>query len=355
MIALVVVAVLSACSSPQQPSATGPDTANKPALYYAKGGSIYVSEPAGAPARKLTDGPADTEPAPSPDGSRLAFVRKANREAAGGELWVLDLSTGGAPASVPHRLVDPGSLVPVFDGEDPAVLDSPSWSPAGDRIAFLKTGANGGFLLTADAETGVVGAPRQPLYADRHYDWSPDGRQIVWTGGRSDVSPVDVNVLTIGESSNPIVSGVNATSVAFDAERRTVVFSNSDATESLFAAIPFKLRAGGIYSLQPPADPAPLFSGTGSYTDIAVLWGGKIGFTQWSQDQRTKSVQVLAPGGTPRNVAETRSDSPGPRWVGETVAYIGTGEDRPLLIQTVREHEEPQRIDSDVDAFAWGD
>ena len=53
---------------------------------------------------------------------------------------------------------------------------------------------------------------------------------------------------------------------------------------------------------------------------------GAVGFTQWSADQRTKSIQGGEPGAAPHTIADTRGDAPGPRWwVGQTVAYIGIG------------------------------
>lgn len=345
---LVLIAItVAACSAQHPPDAAGPDTSHKPALFYAKDGSLYVSDPAGTPGRRLTDGPADTEPAPSPDGSRVAFVRKASRSDRGGQLWVLDLSEDSGAASAPRRLVD-------------STLERPRWSPAGNRIAFLESGSGiGGFLLTAAADTGAVQAPPRPLYAGDHYAWSPDGLRIAWTGGRSDVSAVDVNIWTVGESSNPVVVGTNATSVDFDSERRSVLFSNGDATGQLLADMPFKIRGGGVYASEPPpSPPRPLFSGAGSYDDVAALWRGAVGFTQWSADQRTKTIQVIPSGGSPHPIADTRGDAPAPAWIGNTVAYIGTTDDRPLLITTDRsseQKEEAQQVDVGVDAFAWGD
>ena len=58
---------VAACAAPSSSTAE-----QGPALFYANSGSIYVSAPVGAPGRKLTNGPADTDPAPSPDGGRLA-------------------------------------------------------------------------------------------------------------------------------------------------------------------------------------------------------------------------------------------------------------------------------------------
>lgn len=353
---LLIVATTAACSAPPSPTPTGPDTGNRPALFYAKDGAIYISDPAGAPARKITDGPADTEPAPSPDGKRVAFVRKVSRDAGGGELWVLDM----AGDSAPRRLVDPAALVPTF-GDEPSksTVSAPRWSPAGDRVAFLKAGGNGGFLLTASADNGKVEAPSAPLYADRHYQWAPDGKHIAWVGGRMDVSPVDVSVLGVGGASKPVATGTNASSVAYADGGRSLVFANGDATGSAFATTPFTLRGGGVYSVEPPAAPRPLFSGTGSYDDVAALWRGAVAFTEFSADQRTKSIQVVPAGGAPHQLAETRSDAPGPEWVGQTVAYIGTEGDRPLMVTTEPDRDgakqEPQRIDLGVESFAWGE
>lgn len=272
----------------------------------------------------------------------------------------MDLSGDSVPAGVPRRLVDPGDLRPNYEGDDPArsTVSSPSWSPSGDRIAFLKSAGNGGFLLTASADTGKVELPPQPLYADEHYSWAPDGKRIAWVAGRMDASPVNVSVLAVGEGSQPIATGTNADSVDYADGGRSLVFTNSDANGSSYRATPFALRDGGVYTIEPPAAPRPLFSGSGAYADVASLWKGAVGFTEWSADQKTKSIQVVKPGAAPHTIAETRSDSPGPRWIGETVAYIGTAGDRPLLITTDESSgsaKEPQQIDVGVDAFAWGD
>ncbi|MEK0719707.1 hypothetical protein OSH89_18820, partial [Mycobacterium ulcerans] len=113
IVAYLVVLMVAACSPaadsgspPSSKRSTANTGTSMPALFYAKAGSLYVSDPAGTPGRKLTDGPADTQPAPSPDGTRVAYVHKNSTSDYGGELWVLDLAED-APAGAPHRLVDP--------------------------------------------------------------------------------------------------------------------------------------------------------------------------------------------------------------------------------------------------------
>lgn len=342
VLAVVVSLAVASCAAPGAPKSE-----RNPALFYARGGAIYVADLTGAPARKLTDGPGDTQPAPSPDGKRVAYVHKAGPDQRGGELWVLDVASGAK-----HRLVDPAALTPTFEGEDNAGAEVPRWSPAGDRIAFLKsTFGGGGFLLTAAADTGAVTAPREPLFSDFGYAWSPDGKRIAWVGGRSDVSPVDVNVLTIGGSSTPLVKGTNAFAVTFAADGRAVLFTNGDASGSLFASTPFAFRAGGVYAVDPPNGPTALLAGNGSYADIQALPNGAVGFSEWSPDQRTKSIQILeSPSGT-RTVAETPGDAPAPAWADGKLAYVGMAADRPLLVRKGENDE--VRIDTGVDWFGW--
>ena len=342
LIPLLVPLPAAACTTTGAPPAP-----TEPTLFYARNGSIYLSDLNGSPAQKLTDGPGDTQPAPSPDGRRVAYVHKTRSDEAGGELWVVDVASGAK-----RRLVDPADLAPKFTGEDRPGIEDPRWSPAGDRIAFLKSSAGGGgFLLTATPDTGAVTAPPEIVFADFGYTWSPDGTHIAWVGGRSDVSPVDVNVLTIGGESTSVAKDTNAFAVSYSGDGSSVLFANGDAHGRLYAAIPFVLRDGGIYSVEPPAQPTPLISGTAAYADVTGLPSGAVGFTEWSQDWRTKSVLVLGPDRTLRKIADTPGDAPRPAWAGEDgVAYIGTADDHPLMVSR---KGVTTTVDVGADAFAW--
>ena len=246
----------------------------------------------------------------------------------------------------------PAALVPAFDG-DLAQINSPKWAPAGNSIAFLRaTYGGGGFLQTAAADIGVVTGPTAPLFADFGYAWSPDGKRIAWTGGRSDVSPVDVNIYTVGDVSEPVVKDANATSVGFAADGRSVIFANGEATGSSYAAIPFMLRAGGIYSVTPPEAPVPLLSAALPFADVQPLGSGAVAFTEWSADQTHRTIGVVE-NGFRREVAQTPGDAPPPVWIDpNTLVYVGTAADRPLLIK--KGAGEPARIDSGADSFGWG-
>lgn len=343
--AVLVMLTVAACSTSGKPTAEP-----RGALFYAKDGAIYVSDPAGTPARKLTDGPVDTEPAPSPDGKRVAYIHKVDSADPGGELWVLDRASGAA-----RRLVDPASLMPRFQGDDHPQIGRPKWSPTGDRVAFLKaTFAGGGFLMTAATDTGAVLAPPQPLFSAYDYAWSPDGKHIVWAQGRSDVRPTDVNVLTVGGTSTPVADDTNAFSVGYAADGRSVLFANGDTTEIPVDSASFGFRQGGIYSVEAPAPPQSLVTGKAYYSDVQALPSGEVAFTESSQDSRIKDILVLGADRTQRKIAETPGDAPPPAWVGDTVAYVGTAgkeSDRPLLVRS--DDGATGSIDTGVDAFAW--
>jgi TolB protein len=376
IVAQVTVLALASCSPTDKTNpatTTNPTTsgsqASQTALFYTKAGSLYLSEPAGAPGRRLTDGPADTQPAPSPDGMHVAYVHKANASDYGGELWVLDLSPQRTPVGAPRRLVDPTALPPA-PWKTPGHIVNPRWSPAGKQVAFLYNDGSGqtvgGRILVVAPDTGALVAPRQPLFANDQYAWAPDGRHIAWTNARSDVSPVDVSALEVGGASTPAAKDTNAFSVTYGNDGQTIVFANGDASGPDFTGIPFALRNGGIYSAatpggapaNPPAPPTSLFGRQDSYYgDVAALASGAIAFTEaeYGANRSSKSIYVLdtQSSAPPAKIADTAADGPGPAWgAGDVVAYIGTSPGKPLIITDVN-NRAPKQVDTGVDAFAW--
>lgn len=112
-----------------------------------------------------------SDPALSPDGSRLAYVlRTLDGEADRNvdQLWVVPIGDGTTESS-PRRLTS-------GTGDT-----SPRWSPDGSRLAFVRAGDGPGqvWLLAADG-----GEPEQvtdlPLGAGAPV-WSPDGSRIAFT------------------------------------------------------------------------------------------------------------------------------------------------------------------------------
>ncbi|KZS85598.1 hypothetical protein B4U45_08270 [Mycobacterium persicum] len=364
---------------------TAPMTIRPGALFYTKAGSLYVSEPAGTPGRKLTDGPADAQPAPAPDLSQVAFVRKATAADYGGELWILDLSPQLEPVGGPRRLVDPAALTR-GGGDVPPMVASPRWSPTGKQVAFVDnpTGGavDGGYLLVAAADTGALAPTQQKLFAESGFAWAPDGHHIAWVQARSDVRPADVNVLAVGGESTPAATDTNASSVTYTKDGQAILFANGDAS-GLDAGVPsFAVRTGGIYSVAAAAEiggklptPTPLFTKPGShYGDIAVLGSGAVAFTTQSAGRSaadpSKTIQVLDAGSSlPRTtvtdgaVMSICQDSPrggrvcnaaqAPVWgAGDFVAYLDTSSGNWLVV-TDLDNRSPTRIDTGADSFAW--
>jgi Tol biopolymer transport system component len=118
----------------------------------------------------------------SPDGSRIAFMRSSamegNEDGAGG-MWVVN------PDGTDLRQIATGPWA--GPSEVRAVLDGPfDWSSDGGWIATLGGAHQGGIMLVAadGSEERVI---REPGPGSdnwiHHFAWSPDGLQIVFSGG----------------------------------------------------------------------------------------------------------------------------------------------------------------------------
>jgi Tol biopolymer transport system component len=148
---------------------------------------LFVRDTRSGTEQRVTSGTRDDiQPAWSPDGRRLAFVRaSADRGkleptdingwyADGGDVWILDVATGGATQVVQNAF-------------------GPAWSPDGRSLAFDATWAGPRRIWMADT-TGRN--PRQVtsdsseavIHAEAH--WSPDGRRLVFR--RQDKSTSDI-------------------------------------------------------------------------------------------------------------------------------------------------------------------
>ena len=117
--------------------------------------------------RNLTTFPAiDTDPAWSPDGTKIAFT--TDRDSGNPEVYVVNAS-GGIPINLTNN--------PALDGD-------PNWSPDGTKIAFARTvdGNSDVWVMNADGS----GQKRLTRKAADDYDpvWSPDGKKIAFETAR---------------------------------------------------------------------------------------------------------------------------------------------------------------------------
>lgn len=133
-------------------------------------GAIWRLPVEGGVMTRLTDGPGfDHEPAWSPDGKRIAFVRGPNQP--GGELRLIDAAYG---KEVP--LPRPIQVSGVFN------YHKLEFDPTGQRIlAVLRSGGTDHGLAWYDLRSGEVKSLAVPPSGYRRQTLSPDGQTIVYT------------------------------------------------------------------------------------------------------------------------------------------------------------------------------
>ena len=156
-------------------------------LAFGAGNQIFTMSADGSGRTKLTGrAPADRsvsgQPAWSPDGASIAFVRAETAHSGRTAIWTMEADGSGAHAvtSPPAHGVNVGS---------------PAWSPDGTRLAFagnrflsssetaslVTVGADGTGALTIVSET----AHHSLLYISAP-SWSPDGQRLLYTRTRLD-------------------------------------------------------------------------------------------------------------------------------------------------------------------------
>jgi hypothetical protein len=129
-------------------------------IAFVRNGAIHVVNSDGTGVVQLTDGPSDCSPSWSPDGLRLAFVRGCGQLS---RIHIMD--------------ADGSNLVMREAGGNPA------WSPDGKRIAFtsMSDGSQGIFVMPADDDGSLTLEVLNRPGWDGDPSWSPDGSGIAFS------------------------------------------------------------------------------------------------------------------------------------------------------------------------------
>lgn len=173
---LIVVALLAADANHARGASTlWPSSSGEIAFRSDRDGDaeIFAVDGTGANPVNLSDneGVADLQPAWSPDGGRIAFVRTTGGSAKA-DLWVM--TAGGRDRT---RLTDTN-----------VAERDPAWSPEGTRIAYAARTSPSGpfriFVARADGSGRTQVTAQAAGLADRSPVWSPDGTRIAFVSDR---------------------------------------------------------------------------------------------------------------------------------------------------------------------------
>jgi dipeptidyl aminopeptidase/acylaminoacyl peptidase len=134
---------------------TGRDNPNPASLAQGVEQDIWMAPLSGGAPRKLGEG---NNPAVSPQGDRIAFVKK-------NELWSIGMNDGDKPIQLMHEKGNTGEL---------------RWSPNGSRLAFVSVRTDHAFIGLYDAAAKNVRFLDPSVDRDGNPVWSPDGKQIAF-------------------------------------------------------------------------------------------------------------------------------------------------------------------------------
>jgi Tol biopolymer transport system component len=183
---------------------------------YASAGDIYTVDPITGAREALVTGPdTDREPRWSLDGTRVAFLRSSGP---GEALVIFDLPTREVLATTD----------PLLDVDTDAI----AWSPDGRSVAVGASARGSRVLFIVDANSGAL-TPLAVDYMELDVYWRPpDGRQLMYFGGKDAVVGlfvVDVDDGTVTEIARA-GSGAWIRPSGWTPDGRRVVFMSDDGS-----------------------------------------------------------------------------------------------------------------------------
>ena len=266
---------------------------------------IYVMNADGSGVVRLTNGPhADSRPAWSPDGRKIAFARAGDSTACG--IYVMN-ADGSGLARMTTACGD----------------KSPTWSPDAARIAFAKwtlgSLSTGIYVMNADG-SGVTRLTESLL--DEYPDWSPDGRRIAFNRYSESLVGDWISQVYVMDAGGTGIRRLTATGPAQFAEGGPAW--SPDGSRIVFWSFGFGIAAvgsngGGVSSIYKGAN--GLFTEGDVHFYSTPDWssdGRKVVFARDALGQR-KLVIADVSGGGPLQALSTDSSSYEdyePTWIG---------------------------------------
>ncbi len=265
-------------------------------------GEIYTITPGGT-AKRITVSNGSSDPAYSPDGSRIAFVSGK----AGGtyQIFVMNADGGG------RRQV-------TLDSVSPSPKQRPTWSPDGSRIAFVANSFN------VDGQTDLEiwsinsdGSGLRQLTNDSLPDdypaWSPDGTRIAFVR-QGDIFVMNSN--GTGETNVTPNSAPTCTSNCYQGADGDPAWS-PDGTKIAYVhgyGPPSNPYAGGglpnIWTMDPDGNNKTNLSNTSTRSDSEPAWspdGTKIAMVGATDTNRDIWV-MNSNGSSPTPIADLKFD-----------------------------------------------
>jgi dipeptidyl aminopeptidase/acylaminoacyl peptidase len=117
--------------------------------------TIWMVPASGGAPRKIADG---SDPAVSPTGDRIAFLRKD-------EIWSVGLEDGAKPAQLINAKGEASDL---------------RWSPDGSKLAFVSTRSDHAFVAVYNVSAQSINYLDPSVDRDSEPAWSPDSKQIAF-------------------------------------------------------------------------------------------------------------------------------------------------------------------------------
>jgi TolB protein len=248
-----------------QRSAPAPETApafspHGDAIAWASAQKLFVSAVDGSAARAVTDGKdsGDGEPAWSPDGRQLVFVRGHAGERR--DLYVIDFDAGGAA-----RLV--------LAGKDaaPGHVGAPAWSPDGAWIVFSADRSEGegtGLWRVAPDGTGLQRLTRPGRSAawvrDERAAFAPDGKTVVFASNRdarSEDDAADLDLYALDLASGKVTRLTHDPGIADDPtyspDGKRIYFTSTRDAHKEYEVELYAMPAGGGQQLRLTRDASP--------------------------------------------------------------------------------------------------